>query len=177
PYRAGKIDELLQAGLDVVCLYPRALAGIERLITLLGRFAGTADAAASITAALRAELAMAPVAAGQRVYVEMWPNPLRTAETWVKEIVEALGADFVPAAPNVQLTGEQIIDAAPDVIVLARAGVAEIDPDPVYARPGGQQIPAVRDGRVLPVNEIMLNAPGPNLVEGIRELRQVLRGE
>jgi iron complex transport system substrate-binding protein len=41
-----------------------------------------------------------------------------------------------------------------------------IDPARVTSRPGWERISAVRDGRVVAVNEILLNAPGPNLVEG-----------
>jgi len=48
-------------------------------------------------------------------------------------------------------------------------------------RPGARDQPpcwecinAVRDGRVVAVNEILLNAPGPNLVEGTLQVRGAL---
>ena len=58
-------------------------------------------------------------------------------------------------------------------LLRARAGTrdrAEI----VSRRPGWEQVPAVRHGRVHAVTEAFLGRPGPRLVEGYRRLRAAI---
>ncbi len=181
PYRAGKVDELLKAGLDVLCLYPNSLADVYRHICWLGRLCDVPQQADALVEKMRLELAVLQArAAGrprQRVYVEQWPDPLMNGMPWVAEIVEALGGEFVPRPGNRRISEEEVIAADPEVILVNWAGVENINPARVSARPGWERISAVRAGRVVAVNEIALNAPGPNLSEGMWEVWRALYPE
>ncbi len=170
PFRAEAVSGLLQAGLDVLCLYPKRLADIYAHVAWLGRLTGAEDAAYRVVAdmqagfeALRRQAAGRP---GPRVYVEMWPKPPMGSPSWVAELVEIAGGTFVPANPGRTVTAEEVAAADPQVIVVAWAGVAEPKLEQVYRRPGWRDISAVRQGRVVPVDEIWINAPGPNLAKG-----------
>lgn len=178
PYRAGKIDELLRQKLSVLCLYPETLSDVHRHIGLLGRLCDVADEADRLVTEMQSALsALSNQAAhlpAQRVYVEAWPNPLITAAPWIAEMVTALGGNFVPGPTNQQLDPAAIITADPEVIVLNWAGVENIDPAQVLSRPGWQSVTAVRTRRVVAVDEISLNAPGPNLIRGMQELWMAL---
>jgi len=55
--------------------------------------------------------------------------------------------------------------------------VEKIDPERVLGRAGWEKVSAVQNRRVVAVKSILLNAPGPNLVEGAQQLWQVLNGE
>lgn len=181
PYRAGKVDELLRSGLDVLCLYPRSLADVEAHVGWLGRLCDAAAPAAEVVAGMRAIVAdLQRRAAGRprrRVYVEGWPEPLMNAAPWVAELVERLGGEFVPQPPGRRIAEAEVIEADPEVIVVNWAGVERLDPARVRRRAGWEQVSAVRSGRVVAVNEILLNAPGPNLADGARELWRALHGE
>jgi iron complex transport system substrate-binding protein len=181
PYRAGKIDELLQRKIPVLCLYPQTLADVHNSIDWLGRLCGVPDRAQALVDKMQTTLAdlteQAKKLPSQRVYVETWPNPLFTGEPWIAEIVSALGGNFVPMPPGRQVTEAEVLAADPEVIVVNWAGVEKLDPDQVYKRPGWQSVSAVQNRRVVAVNEIALNAPGPTLIEGMHELWRALRGD
>jgi iron complex transport system substrate-binding protein len=179
PYRAGKIDELLQRKIPVLCLYPQSLNDVYNNIDWLGRLCGVSERSQALIGEMQATLAAlvdeAKAVPRQRVYVETWPNPLFTGEPWIAEIVAALGSEFVPMPPGRQVTEAEVLAADPEVIVLNWAGVEKLEPDQVYQRPGWQAVSAVRNRRVVAVDEIALNAPGPTLTKGMHELWRALR--
>lgn len=181
PYQAGKIDELLKARLNVLCLYPQSLADVYAHLILLGRLCEASSQAETIVAEMQATFAeLQRQAAGQprrRVYVEEWPKPLITAAPWIAELVALLGGEVVPQPPGRQVSEQEVIEADPEIIILNWAGVDKIDPARVLGRAGWEQVSAIRAGRVVAVNEIWLNAPGPNLAEGARQLWQALYQE
>lgn len=178
PYQAGKIDALLQAKLDVLCLYPQSIADVYRHIRWLGRLCDVAAQADALAVQMQTGLAeLSQRAKGksrQRVYVEAWPKPLMNAEQWITELVEQLGGTCVPQPPGRQVTEQEVIEADPEVIILCWAGVEKIEPGRVLARAGWRNVSAVRSGRVVAVNEILLNAPGPNLVAGAQQVWEAL---
>jgi iron complex transport system substrate-binding protein len=100
PYQAGKIDELLKARLNVLCLYPQKLADVYAHITWLGHLCDASERATALVGHMQSELeALQTQAQGWpplRVYVEEWPRPLINAAPWIAEIVEMLGGVFVP---------------------------------------------------------------------------------
>ncbi|NDJ54320.1 MAG: ABC transporter substrate-binding protein [Chloroflexi bacterium] len=179
PFGAGKVDDLLRAGLQVLCLNPKSLTDVHRAITLIGAVSGAADAALRQIAAMKERLAERAADAAQsgwlpRVYVEIWPKPMMTATWWGKEIVEALGAEFVPGEPQQQLDDERLFDIDPDVIIAAWAGAAQINTDRIIKRAGWDRLTAVQNGRVHAVDEVMINAPGTNLGAGIDALYRTI---
>jgi iron complex transport system substrate-binding protein len=179
PYAAETITALLQARLNVFCLYPERLADVYTHLTWLGNLTDAAERAQQQIATMQSRLAaIAKTAAGHsrpRVYVEMWPQPLMNSVTWVKELVELAGGEFVPAAPGQQISSDEVITADPEIIIVAWAGVAEPDLAKVTARPGWEKVTAVQNGRIHAINEILLNAPGPNLADGAEQLAAIIQ--
>lgn len=178
PYRPGKIDELLQKQLNVLCLYPQTLADVYAQIKWLGRLCEVPERAEELVGQMDGELQkLRQRAAGkprQRVYVEIWHSPLMNASGWIADIVTALGGEFVPRPAERQIEAGEVITANPEVIIMSWAGIAEMDPEDIRRRPGWDQISAVQSGRIVPVDEIALNAPGPNLVKGMHEVWHAL---
>ncbi|RIK42944.1 MAG: Fe3+-hydroxamate ABC transporter substrate-binding protein [Chloroflexi bacterium] len=178
PYRQESITALLAARLDVLCLAPESLADVYRHIDLVGRITGATDRAQKLIAAMHQEFdVIRQNLMGRlrpRVYVEMWPKPAMNAMPWVAELVELAGGEFVPLPPGRSVTDAEIQAADPQLIVLAWAGAAQINPEVVYRRPGWRELAAVRTRRVVTVDEMLLNSPGPNLVEGARRLAEVI---
>jgi iron complex transport system substrate-binding protein len=181
PYRAETMVELLRARLNLLCLYPERLKDVYAHITWLGRLTGAADEAEQVIAGMRADFeAIRQRVTGlrrPRVYAEMWPKPPMSSPAWVAELVEIAGGRFVPEKPGRAVTDEEIVEADPEIIVVAWAGVAHPPLEQVSQRAGWDQVAAVREGRVVAVDEIWLNAPGPNLARGARLLADLIHPE
>lgn len=179
PFRAGKVDELLKTKLNVLCLYPQTLNDVYNHLIWLGRLCDVSSKAQELVSEMKATLAdlqkQAAEKPKQRVYVETWPSPAtRNAEPWVVEIVELLGGEAVPTPAGRQVTEQEVIEADPEVIILNWAGMDQMDVEKVLSREGWEHVSAVRYKKVVAVNEIFLNAPGPNLAEGGRELYRAM---
>jgi iron complex transport system substrate-binding protein len=71
------------------------------------------------------------------------------------------------------MTQEAIINAKPDVIVLADEAAGE-SAETVKARPGWSAIPAVQNGRIYAVDPNIVSRPGPRLVLALRTLANFL---
>jgi iron complex transport system substrate-binding protein len=181
PYRAETMVTLLQARLNLLCLYPERLKDVYAHIAWLGRLTDAADEAARVIACMQADFeAIRQRVAGlrrPRVYAEMWPKPPMSSPGWVAELVEIAGGEFVPKEPGRAVTDEEIIQADPEIIVVAWAGVAHPPLEQVSQRTGWDQVNAVRARHVVTVDEIWLNAPGPNLARGARLLADVIHPE
>lgn len=170
PYRAETMLELLRARLNLLCLYPQHLEDVYTHIAWLGRLTNAAEKAGQVISRMQADFeTLRRQVAGlrrPRVYVEMWPRPPMSSPAWVAELVEIAGGEFVPTRPGRAVTDEEIRAADPEIIVVAWAGVADPPLQRVIQRAGWEQVSAVRAERVVALDEIYLNAPGPNLVQG-----------
>lgn len=118
PYQAGRVDELLKARLNVLCLYPQSLADVYAHIHWLGRLCGVSGWAVSLVSQMQMELAeLQRQAQGyprRRVYVEEWPRPFINGAPWIAEIVELLGGEFVPKPAGRKVEEAELIVADPD---------------------------------------------------------------
>lgn len=184
PYQAGKVDELLKAKLNVLCLYPNTLNDVYNHVIWLGRLCDASSKAETIVSEIKDTLAdLQKQAAGKpklRVYVENWPQPMMNTVPWIAEMVELLGGEVVPAPPHGrQVTEQEVMEADPQLIILNWAGMDtdKMDRGKVLGRKGWEDMSAIRSERVVIVNEIFLNAPGPNLAEGGRELYRAMYEE
>ncbi len=181
PFREQSLAELLKAGLHVLSLYPRDLASVYQTVRLLAALTDAREAGERVVAEMERTFEEVRARAGGRpavrVYVETWPRPLMSAPLWVAELVEVAGGRFVPGNPGRQISEDEVMAADPEVIVVAWPGVDDPPLERVCARPGWERITAVREGRVVAVDEIVLNAPGPNLAQAAHMLAQAIRPE
>jgi len=181
PYQAGKIDELLKAKLNVMCLYPESLNDVYDHVIWLGRLCDVSSKAEDIVSEMKSTFADLQTQAAdkptRRVYIENWPKPMMNAVPWIAELVELLGGEVVPKPPHGrQVTEQEVIEANPEVIILNWAGMDKMDTAKVLGRDGWENVTAIQTSKVVAVNEIYLNAPGPNLTEGGRELFRAMYG-
>ncbi|HLA18522.1 MAG TPA: ABC transporter substrate-binding protein, partial [Dehalococcoidia bacterium] len=75
----------------------------------------------------------------------------------------------VTGQPYPQMSGEAIIQADPDVIILADEDAGESS-ETVNARPGWESVAAVRNHRVYAIDPDIVSRPGPRLVEALQTL-------
>ncbi len=72
------------------------------------------------------------------------------------------------------LTSEQVLAAAPDVIIASWCG-KPVRPARIAARPGWAEMPAVKNGRIFEVKSPYILQPGPAaLTEGVDQIHRIL---
>jgi iron complex transport system substrate-binding protein len=72
-----------------------------------------------------------------------------------------------------QMTQEAIIEANPDVIVLADEAFG-VTVESVRARPGWSAISAVENDRIYTIDPDIISRPGPRIVDALEELARQL---
>jgi len=159
---------------------------ILQMIRIVGALVGRTDRAGSLVAelehgldAVRAQAAALP--RRPRVFFEEWDTPLISGIRWVEELVEIAGGEPVfPELRDAKLAKDRIVDPddvarrAPDVIVASWCGKA-VRSERIRARPGWDQLPAVRLGRIHEIKSALILQPGPAaLTDGLTQLHKVI---
>jgi iron complex transport system substrate-binding protein len=180
--------ELVRAGIEVHVFNQRSVADILRMIATLGGMVGCASRAQALVAELESGLdairaSAAQLSARPRVYFEEWDQPQISGIRWVSELVGiAGGEDCFPELAREPLGRNRIIAdplevprRAPDVIFGSWCG-KKFRPELVAARPGWNEVPAVRDGQLHEIKSSIILQPGPAaLTDGVREIHAHLR--
>lgn len=176
----------------VLSLDPTSLEEILGDITRVGEATGTAEKAKEIVAGLRGKIAdvcSKTEDLGEddrpRVACIEWLDPIFAAGHWVPEMVELAGGRDVLARPgevSVGMHWERVVEARPEVLIVLPCGYeldeARAQMKLLTERPGWNDLPAVRAGRVYLVNATAyFSRPGPRLVEGLAQLAQMLHPE
>ncbi|MCB1049119.1 MAG: cobalamin-binding protein [Acidobacteria bacterium] len=171
--QADMARDLVKLGFEVHVFNQRDVAGILRMIRMLGGMIGCAQKAERLLAQLQERLDRARhFAAGltqrPRVFFEEWDDPLISSIGWVSELIEIAGGtlcfpelgagslakDRIIADPN------EVIQRAPDIILGSWCG-KPFRPKQVMARPGWSDIPAVVNGHVYEIKSALILQPGP----------------
>lgn len=174
------VPSLDQRGLQVLWLeLPDSLGSLFDQIDLLGEITGHREQSDSLVDEMdiRALAVLDKVGAtvGPSVYHELG-DELKTASSdiFTGELYLILNVTNIaghPQQPFPQLTLDAIVEADPEVIILAHSGAS---PGSVKARPGWQGISAVKDDRIYAVDPDTVNRPGPRLVDGLEALAGLL---
>jgi iron complex transport system substrate-binding protein len=172
--------------LTVLNFNQRDIAGIIDMIRTLSRLVGGQFAGDAIIQKL--QLRMRAIAASAesfphrpRVYFEEWHDPLISGIGWVEELVEIAGGVLV--FPEFRACGkaqDRVVDPAevihrdPEVIFASWCGM-KVELDQIQARPGWDQISAVRNGHVYEIPSSSILQPGPAAInDGLRLLHEGL---
>ncbi|MDP4002765.1 cobalamin-binding protein [Methylobacterium sp. NEAU K] len=184
--QADIVADLARAGIAVHLFNQRDVAGCLAMVRTLGALVGVPERAEALAAGFEEDLARAGENAKTRpplrVYFEEWDAPMISGIGWVSDLIAyAGGCDVFPdlsrqqAARDRIVTAEQVIAAAPDVILASWCG-KRVNIDRIRARPGWDAIPAVRDGRIHEIKAPLILQPGPAaLTDGFAALRACLR--
>ena len=177
--------ELIKNSVAVMTYNQRDVAGILAMIRHLGATVGASGKAEAL--ALRYEkrlmdlrVAQKPIDR-QRIYFEEWDSPMITGIKWVSELIEIAGGTDVfsklasnESATDRVVTSEEIIEAAPDIIIASWCG-KKVRPETFGKREGWSAIPAVQQNRIYEVKSPFILQPGPAaLTDGLNKIVQIL---
>ncbi|MGB9753343.1 MAG: ABC transporter substrate-binding protein [Roseiflexus castenholzii] len=181
--RERDVQALMAAGIPVYVTAIRSVADVPEQYGRLAAVLGGADAAATGLAALHAVLAEAAQRAPQRripTLAFIWRDPWMAvgAETYAGDLLERCGAENLGRRlpgryPRASL--ETFMRLQPEVILLPNEPYAFSKRDLVAFAPYGD-VPAVRDGRVLLCDGMMLTWPGLRAVRALRVFAEAIAG-
>lgn len=119
--------------------------------------------------------------AGLTVYHELTTDYYSaTSKTFIGQVYRLLGLRNIADAagdssPYPKLSGEYVIAADPDVIVLADSKCCGQNQATVAARPGWSTITAVRERRVVAMDDDVASRWGPRVVAFVRAVAAAIR--
>jgi iron complex transport system substrate-binding protein len=168
-------------GIKVVALEPKSYADARRVLEIVGKLLGVADAQrvwramdAGVSAAAQS---IPETARNARVYFEVNSAPYAAGESsFIGETLTRLGArNIVPAAlgPFPKINPEFVVRANPDVIMVGDATFAGM-----AQRPGWAGMPAIKAKRICvftPEQSDIMVRPGPRMAEAARLMAECLK--
>ena len=182
--QADIVSELIRNGVTTMAYNQRDISGILAMIRHLGAVVGAAKEADRLASNYEARLVKISASVGKhrpKVYFEEWDNPMISGIKWVSQLIEiAGGKDIFPllseqkAAKDRFVSSEQVIAAAPDIILASWCG-KKVRPEKIAARDGWQDIPAVKSGHIYEIKSPLILQPGPAaLTDGLDAICEVL---
>src|SRR5688572_30308986 len=180
--------ELTKAGLNVLIFNQRSVQEILDMILALSSLVGAADKGAHLIEKLESGLAEVRASAARfhkrpKVYFEEWDEPMISGIRWVSELVEIAGGEdvFAEQSHSQGATGRIVSDPNlvirkdPEVILGSWCG-KKFRAERVAARPGWQQISAVRENQLFEIKSADILQPGPAaLSDGVRQIYEILK--
>jgi iron complex transport system substrate-binding protein len=171
----------------VVNLEPTSLADIFDDIRHVADACGVKDRAEKLIGQLSRRVENVRQRAAQishrpRCFLMEWIDPPFCSGHWGPELVEIAGGfDSLGRKhqPSVQIEWQQVLEARPEVIVLALCGYdiarAERDYELLRRLPGFDSLPAAQNGRIHLLNASAYFArPGPRIVDSVEVLAGIL---
>ncbi|MBY0497509.1 MAG: cobalamin-binding protein [Cyanobacteria bacterium] len=185
--QADITNDLVKRGYPVFTFNQRSVAEILQMIRVLAGIVGVPQKGEALVAQfergldeIRASAAALP--RRPKVFFEEWYDPLISGIRWTEELVEIAGGD--PIFPELAGAGlakdrivssEQVVERAPEVIIGSWCG-KPVRKERIAARPGWQDVPAVRNGHIYEVKSTYILQPGPAaLTEGVSRLHDIIR--
>ncbi|MCV0440223.1 MAG: cobalamin-binding protein [Hydrogenophaga sp.] len=183
--------ELVRAGVQVTVFNQRSVEQILSMLYQVAATVGCADAGLAWIDAARARLdgiraaVRALQAAGKRrprVFFEEWDDPHISGIRWVSELLGIAGGDDVfpelAAMPlgkdRIIAEGAEIVRRNPDIVIGSWCG-KKFRPEKVAARPGWQEVDAVKNGQLFEIKSADILQPGPAaLTDGVDQMHRIV---
>jgi iron complex transport system substrate-binding protein len=172
---------------EVLCLNPQSLRDVWRDILWVGEETERSPRAEEVVEMIGArlgelEIMVDAIESRPRVLLLEWLQPFYVGGHWVPEMIaRSGGVDVIGKAgtPSFRVTEEEIVAAAPDVMLIApcgyRKGQAREEYLSLTFSPEWENIPAVRNGRIYAMDaNSYVSRPGPRLVTGMEAMAKAI---
>jgi len=190
PEELGAVLAKMSKQPEVLSLDPLDLGDVWRDILWIGEATGRRERAQEFVEEIGRRLAQIEIEAAYagrrpRAAVLEWLDPFYVGGHWVPEMVaKAGGVDVLGKVkkPSFRVSLEQIVEAAPEVLLVAPCGYdAEKTREEYLSMPfpeAWKSMPAVRNGRVYAMNaNDYVSRPAGRLVTGIEAMAKALHAE
>lgn len=183
-----QVQQLEAAGIHVVVSDAQDIEGTYTAINMIGTLTGKQAEAASIVESMQETFDEIKANAGdgtKTVYFEVSPLQygLWTAGsgTFMDEIANMLGLTncFADVTGWGEISEEQVLERNPDYIVTISMyyGEGPTPEEEILSRTGWENVTAVKDGKILNLQNNELSRPGPRLADGAKAMYDFVYSE
>ena len=179
--------ELIRKGVQVTVFNQRSVEEIFSMLYQVAAMVGQAERGTQLMAGMRARLESIRVAAQAlprrpKVFFEEWDEPHISAIRWVSELLAIAGGDDCFAELSTQAMGKDRIIADggeiarrnPDIVIGSWCG-KKFRAEKVAARPGWENVSAVKNGQLFEIKSADILQPGPAaLTDGVEQLHRIV---
>ncbi len=176
------VQALEESGIIIFVLDPVSLADIQDSVLTLGDFTGNKEGAEALIADLQQRIAdvsekVSNISPEERVTVfyEIWHEPLTTTtdETFIGELITLAGGNNIfggleGSYPNI--SAEEIRELDPDVILGPSSHSDQLTAAMIAARPGWDDLSAVKSEAIYIVDGDIISRPGPRVVDALEQI-------
>ena len=185
--QADIASELIKKGIQVTIFNQRSVTEIISMMYQLAAMVGQADKGLALIQAMQNRLLEIEKVASNlkrrpRVFFEEWFDPHISAIAWVSELIGIAGGDdcFPELAKEpmgkgrIIADGVEIVQRNPDIIFGSWCG-RRFRPAHVRARPGWQEVNAVKNDQLFEIKSAEILQPGPAaLTDGIEQIHKII---
>ncbi|NML84262.1 cobalamin-binding protein [Polaromonas sp.] len=179
--------QLVRKGIQVTIFNQRSVAEIFSMMYQLAAMVGQVGRGLALIQAMQQRLLAIEQAARTlrrrpRVYFEEWHDPHISCIAWVSELVGIAGGDDCFPELAAQAMGKdriiadglEIVRRKPDIIFGSWCG-KKFRPELVAARPGWENVPAIRRNQLFEIKSPEILQPGPAaLTDGVEKLHRLI---
>ena len=179
---------LIRAGVQVTVFNQRSVDEIFAMLYQVAAMVGQAEQGLQRLQHMRAQFDAIQASAATfkrrpKIYFEEWDEPHISGIRWVSELMGIAGGDDcfpelaqMPMGKDRIIADSQtIIDRAPDIIIGSWCG-KKFRAEKVAARPGWQDVPAVRNQQLFEIKSADILQPGPAaLTDGVAQLHRIVK--
>jgi len=168
---------------------PKDLNGLYTNLDIVAKLTGHEQQAAQLDDSLRqrvtaVQTALQNVTSRPKVYYEIdgtdASKPWTAGPgTFIDQLLTMAGGTNVGVGLSggyAQMSLEELLVQNPDIILLGDAAYGTT-PALVAKRPGWDAIAAVKNGRILPMDDNLVSRPGPRLIDGLETLAKIIHPE
>jgi iron complex transport system substrate-binding protein len=185
--QADIASALVKKGVQVTVFNQRSVEEIFAMLWQVAALVGQTERGQTLIDSMRARLAQIGQAARAlprrpRVFFEEWDEPPISAIRWVSELLAIAGGDDCFVELSREPLGKdriiqdpaEIVRRRPDIVIGSWCG-KKFRPERVAARPGWQDVPAVRNGQLFEIKSVDILQPGPAaLTDGIEQMHRIV---
>ena len=179
--------QLVRKGIQVTIFNQRSVAEIFSMMYQLAAMVGQETRGLALIRGLQNRLIEIEQAASTlkrrpRVFFEEWFDPHISAIAWVSELMGIAGGDdcFPELASQAMgkdriiADGQEIVQRNPDIIFGSWCG-RKFRPSHVVARPGWENVNAVKNKQLFEIKSADILQPGPAaLIDGVEQLHRII---
>ena len=178
---------LVRQGVQVTIFNQRSVEQICSMLYQVAAIVGRAERGLQLLQGMRERLdaihgAAAALPRRPRVFFEEWDEPLISGIRWVSELLAIAGGDDcfpeLAARPlgkdRILADPGEVVRRNPDIVIGSWCG-KKFRPERVAARPGWEQVNAVRNGQLFEIKSADILQPGPAaLTDGVQQLHRIV---
>lgn len=179
------IEEAEKAGINVFVVDPKTVDSLLDVLLRIGKATGSSKTAKALVDDLSGRVEKVKEKAAKsdekpNIFYELYNEPLMTAGSGslINDAIEVAGGKNIAAEIKEeypQYSLEKLIAADPEIYVGSTGSMQSAED--VSKRPGWNKLTAIKENKVVILDENVIARPGPRLIEALEELADAFHGQ